>query len=302
MHVSRRYLQLATAVFLSGSSFGCQAIAAETAPIPDLSGMWGRNSFDFEPLPSGPVPVTNVRRSPNGSIDQRVSVGDYNNPILKPQAAESVRRRGEVSLSGTTFADPSNQCTPYPPPFSMSITLQLQILQKKDEVVIVFWQDQGVRYVRLNQSHPAHVTPSWYGDSIGHYEGDTLVVDTIGFKVGPLSIIDRYGTPYSNSMHLTERFRIITSSVAKQATAQHEKEYGRVGGPRGAVTVDAASDKGLQVLFTVDDPEVFTTPWSAAVTYLPTTTAWSEYICAENVHDYFSGTTVAVPFAEQPDF
>jgi len=246
--------------------------------------------------------VTNVRRFPNGSIDQRVSVGDYNNPILKPQAAESVSRRGEVSLSGKTFADPSNQCTPYPPPFSMSITLQFQIMQKKDEVVILSLQDQGVRHVLLNQSHPAHVTPSWYGHSIGHYEGDALVVDTIGFKVGPLSMIDRYGTPYSDSMHLTERFRIITSRVAKEATTQHEKGYGRVGGPRGAVTVDANSDKGLQVLFTVDDPKVFTTTWSAAVMYLPTITEWSEYICAENVQDYFSGTTVAVPFAEQPDF
>ena len=115
-------------------------------------------------------------------------------------------------------------------------------------------------------------------------------------------MIDRYGTPYSNLMHLTERFRIITGSAAKEATARHEKEYGRVGGPRGAVTVDSTSDKGLEVLFTVDDPEVFTTPWSAAVTYLPTTTQWSEYICAENVHDHFSGTTAAVPFAKQPDF
>ena len=100
----------------------------------------------------------------------------------------------------------------------------------------------------------------------------------------------------------TELGRIGSSRVAKEATTQHEKDYGRVGGPRGAVTVDANSDKGLHVLFTVDDPKVFTTTWSAAVTYLPTTTEWSEYICAENVQDYFSGTTVGVPFAEQPDF
>ena len=177
--------QLAPAIFAC-SIFGSSAIAAETAPIPDLSGIWARNSFDFEPLPSSPLPVTNVRRLPNGTIDQRVSVGDYNNSILKPQAAQNVRRRGEISLAGTTFPDPSNQCTPYPPPFSMSITLQFEILQKKDEVVILSLQDQGIRRVRLNQSHPAQVTPSWYGDSIGHYEGDTLVVDTVGFRIGPL--------------------------------------------------------------------------------------------------------------------
>jgi hypothetical protein len=300
-----RYLskgpQLATTV-LSISIFASLAVAADMAPVPDLSGTWGRNSFDFEPLPSEPFPVTNTRRFDNGSIDQRVLVGDYNNPILMPRAAENVRKRGQVSLSGTTFPDPSNQCTPYPPPFSMSITLQIQILQKKDEVVILSWQDQGVRHVRLNQSHPAHVTPSWYGDSIGRYEGGALVVDTVGLKVGPLSMIDRYGTPYSGSMHLRERFEVITGSAANIATAQHEKEFGRVGGPSGAVPIDASSDKRLQVVFTLADPEVFTTAWSAAVTYLPTRATWSEYICAENVHDYFSGTVVAVPVAEKPDF
>ena len=294
--------QLATAIVLLSSIFGSSAIAAETAPIPNLSGIWARNSFDFEPVPSSPLPVTNVRRLPNGTIDQRVSVGDYNNSILKPQAAQNVRRRGEISLAGTTFPDPSNQCTPYPPPFSMSITLQFEILQKKDEVVILSLQDQGVRRVRLNQSHPAQLTPSWYGDSIGHYEADTLVVDTVGFRIGPVSMIDRYGTPYSDSMHLTERFRLIASSAAREAMARHEKEYGRVGGPPGAMTLDSASDKGLQVVFTVDDPKVFTTPWSAAVTYLHSTTKWSEYICAENVHDHFSGTIVAIPMAEKPDF
>ena len=294
--------RVAATIVLLSSIFGSSAIAAETVSIPSLSGIWARNSFDFEPLPSSPPPVKNVRRLPNGSIDQRVSVGDYNNPILKSQAAQNVRRRGEISLVGKTFPDPSNQCTPYPPPFSMSITLQFEILQKKDEVAILSLQDQGVRHVRLNQSHPVQVTPSWYGHSVGHYEGDTLVVDTVGFKIGPLSMIDRYGTPYSDSMHLTERFRIITSSAAKDAIAQHEKEYGRVGGPQGAMTLDAASDKGLQVVFTVDDPKVFTAPWSAAVTYLNTTTEWSEYVCAENVHDHFSGTIVAIPMAEKPDF
>jgi len=49
--------------------------------------------------------------------------------------------------------------------------------------------------VRLNQPHPANVTPSWYGDSVGHYEGDTLVIDTVGIKIGPFSMVDMYGRP-----------------------------------------------------------------------------------------------------------
>jgi hypothetical protein len=112
-------------------------------------------------------------------------------------------------------------------------------------------------------------------------------------------MVDRYG-------HFLQRLNAfdgaLTGSKAKTATAQHESEYGRVGGPPGALTIDVSSDKGLQVVFTVYDPKVFTTPWSAAVTYLHTTTEWSEYICAESAHDYFSGTTAPVPVAQKPDF
>jgi hypothetical protein len=49
----------------------------------------------------------------------------------------------------------------------------------------------------MNEPHPARVTPSWYGDSVGHYEGDTLVIDTIGVKIGPISMVDMYGTPHT---------------------------------------------------------------------------------------------------------
>ena len=49
----------------------------------------------------------------------------------------------------------------------------------------------------MNQPHPTQVTPSWYGDSVGHYEGDTLVIDTVGVKIGPFSMVDMYGTPYT---------------------------------------------------------------------------------------------------------
>jgi hypothetical protein len=264
--------------------------------------MWGRNSFDFEPLQVGPLPVINVSRLPNGTIDQRVSVGDHTNSNLMPSAAEIVRKRGEISLGGATFDDLSNQCMPYPPPFSMSITLQFLIIPRDNEVLILSLQDQGVRRVRLNQPHPAGLRPSWYGDSVGYYEGDTLVVDTVGFKVGPLSMIDRYGTPYSSGLRVTERFRLIDGVAARQATDQHEREYGRVGGPPGAVVIDRNYDKGLQVTFTVDDPEVFRMPFSATVTYQRATSEWYEYVCAENVQGYFPASPLAVPTAERPDF
>jgi hypothetical protein len=60
-----------------------------------------------------------------------------------------------------------------------------------------------------NQPHPARLTPSWYGDSVGHNEGDTLVIDTVRVKIGPFAMVDMYGTPYSQALHLVERYRLL---------------------------------------------------------------------------------------------
>ena len=75
---------------------------------------------------------------------------------------------------------------------------------------MLYMHDQEVRRVRLNQAHPAHVTPSWYGsDSVGHYEDDTLLMNTTGVKKGPYAMLDMYGTPYSAALHVIERYRLL---------------------------------------------------------------------------------------------
>jgi hypothetical protein len=61
----------------------------------------------------------------------------------------------------------------------------------------------------MNQPHPARVTPSWFGDSVGHYEGDALVIDTVGVKIGPFAMVDMYGTPHSPALHVVERCRLL---------------------------------------------------------------------------------------------
>ena len=77
--------------------------------------------------------------------------------------------------------------------------------------------------VRLNQPHPANVTPSWYGDSVGHYEGDTLVIDTVGIKIGPFSMVDMYGTPYSEALHVVERYQLLDYEAAKDGLERDAK-------------------------------------------------------------------------------
>jgi hypothetical protein len=80
--------------------------------IPDFSGIWAHLTWpDFEPPLEGPGPVTNRSRL-NGASNIYELVGDYTSPILKPYAAEVVKRHGEISLSGTSYPTPSNQCWP----------------------------------------------------------------------------------------------------------------------------------------------------------------------------------------------
>jgi hypothetical protein len=92
-----------------------------------------------------------------------------------------VKKFGEISLAGITYGNPSNQCWPEPMPFIFK-RIAMQMIQQPDKVTILYGEDHEVRRVRLSEPHQTPVTPSWYGDSVGHYEGDTLVVDTVGVK------------------------------------------------------------------------------------------------------------------------
>jgi len=281
--------------------FASPASAADITAVPDFSGQWGRYfSFAFEPPSSGPGPVRNIAGFPRADVGLRV--GDYKNPILKPKAADVVKKRGEMELTGASFPDPRNQCRPEPPPFILGLEFEIQILQREDNIEILYVYGEQVLHVRLNASHPAMPTPSWYGDSVGHFEGDTLVVDTVGFKVGPLSMVDIYGTPHSEALHLVERYRLVDRQSAVQSLKQLESENRLVVGGTVAGIADPKDKAALQVQFTVEDDKMFTMPWSAAVTYLRDTAPWLEVPCGENNGFSFSLDPSGFPHADKPDF
>src|SRR5712672_2670028 len=273
------------------------------AAIPDFSGIWRHPSLPgFEPPASGPGPVVNkVRR--RGARQPGVSnydqlVGDYNNPILKPHAAEIVRRYGELSLSGVTYSNPANQCWPEPVPFIFK-HFGMQMLQQPHQITMIYSEDHEVRRVRMNQPHPAQVTPSWHGDSVGHYEGDTLVIDTVGTKTDrPFAMIDLYGTPYTKALHVVERYRLLEYEAAKGTLERAAKELWRPAGP----FAPNYADKYLQVDFTVEDAGTFTTPWTASVIYARDRLEWSEVSCAENPAGFHSDKDIGVPHAVKADF
>ena len=300
---SRKTLARCFAALIVVPTFLSPVKALESGPaVPDLSGMWGRNSFAYESQSAGLGPVENASRLPSGARDRTMLVGDDTNPILTSGAAQIVRRFGEISRSGVGFPDPNNQCWPEGPPYIFRV-LVTQIAQQRDEILILYTFDHQVRRIDLNRSHPAQITPSWYGDSVGHFEGDTLVIDTIGIKVGPFSMIDRFGTPYSEALHLVERFRLIDRDTANAAMQRNERENGRIGADGGGGRVDPNdTGKALQIQFTVEDPNVFTAPWSATVTYRRSIDPWDERVCAENVHNFGVAEDPKVPVADRPDF
>jgi hypothetical protein len=273
------------------------------ASIPDFSGIWRHPSLPgFEPPASGPGPVVNKvrRRGPRqpGVSDYDQLVGDYTNPVLKPHAAEVVKKYGQISLSGVTYPNPANQCWPEPVPFIFK-HFGMQMVQQPHQITMIYSEDNEVRRVRMNQPHPAQVTPSWHGDSVGYYEGDTLVIDTVGTRTDrPFAMIDLYGTPYTKALHVVERYRLLDYEAAKEGLERDAKENlsvqeGRDRDYRG---------KYLQVQFTVEDEGVFTMPWSATITYGPGSGEWVEIVCADNRHEYYNKKDSDVPTADKPDF
>jgi len=287
--------------------------------IPDFSGIWAHLTFpDVEPPASGPGPVRNRSRlynvsglgnnpavanvtSPNGVSNIYQLVGDYTNPILKPEAAQIVKSHGELSLKNVPYPTPSNQCWPGGVPF-VFWNIGMQMLQQTNEVTIVYANDNEVRHVRMNQPHPAQVTASWFGDSVGHYEGETLVIDTVGLKAGPYAMVDMYGTPHTEALHVVERYRLLDYEAANQAEERGERENYRLQqSDTGLARNPNDRSPGVRLEFTVEDPGVFTTPWSAAVTYRRPLGEWPEFVCADNPRDYI-GRPVRIPLAGKPDF
>jgi len=172
------------------------------------------------------------------------------------------------------------------------------MFQQPDRITMIYRHNNEVRHVRMNEPHLKGLTPSWYGDAVGRYEGDTLVIDSVGIKIGPFSMVDMYGTPHSPALHVVERYRLIDYADAKDALERNEKE--NVRGPYSDFDHNYRG-KVLQLHFTVEDEGVFTKPWTSTVTYRPAVGEWTDLICTENIQ-WYSGKNATVPSAEKLDF
>jgi len=276
-------------VFVSGVLLAASAdsLRAQTAgsKIPDFgisSEMaWHEIGDEFLPPPSGPRPVTNDPRYPyispavarRRNIQSTYRIADLTNPILQPWAAEQMRKANEAVLAGGVAFRPRERCLPGGVPEFVIFALvePFYFLQTPTEVTIINRGGPEIRRVYLNVPHSAVVKPSWYGESIGHYEGgDTLVVDTIG--ISTKSFVDNYRTPHSDRLHVVERFRM------------------------------SADRKSMEDLITVDDPGAFTTAWSGSQRFNLEKSPLEESPCAENNVDFFHYDVAPMPQADKPDF
>src|SRR5580765_7742740 len=250
-----RALGLATVLFLAS------VVAADADTVPDFSGFWlhGPRGQQYRRLPSGPGPVQRINVTEDAPFTSNW-FGDDRNPILRPWAAQAVRAQRQREARGLADASAFTTCRPMGVPFVLSYVRPVQFLQTKDKVTIIYQYDHQSRVVYLNRPHSKNLKPSYYGESIGRYEGDTLVVDTIGLNAKTWT--DRFGTPHTEQLHVVERYRLTD------------------GGTR------------LNVLFTVSDPGAFTTKWSGVVRFwrteeeeteqLTPSGVMLEEVCAEN--------------------
>ena len=257
------------------ATLGLSAAAPSESP-PDFSSnltAWaGGIGVDFTPVPGSPSPMRQDPAHPfvpNGTGKQPTyRVADLSNPNVKQWAKDVMRKDNDEVLAGKIAFTPRQSCMPAGVPgFMLYGGGATFFVQTPKEVVMIFDGDQQVRHVYMDVPHSANPKPSWYGESVGHYEGDTLVIDTIGQN--SQAQVDPYRTPHSEKLHVVERWRMIDNGA------------------------------GLEALVTIDGPDTFNQPWQGLRRYRRAQQPISEQVCAEGnflLFDYH------IPVANKPDF
>jgi hypothetical protein len=202
-------------------------------------------------------------------------IGNVKDAVLKPWAAKQMQESNEEVLTGKRGLPFAAQSVCYPggvPGQLLTPAEPFYFIQKPDEVWMIWQRDHMVRRIYLTHKHSEVVKPSWFGESIGHYESDgILVIDTIGLSA-PNSYLDWYRTPHSEKEHVIERFRLINGG------------------------------NGLEAVVTVEDPDTFNEPLHMIQRWRRVPNPMRETVCAENNGDHFGKNLFPIPQADKPDF
>jgi hypothetical protein len=254
---------------------GAAGAFAQPASAPNFAANdagWIAMGGDIAPLPGSPPLLRQDPAHPfvgnNTGAQPTYRIADLNNPNIKQWAKDIMKKDNDEVIAGKIAYTARQSCKPAGVPNFMQFGVRpVFFLQRPKEITIIYSGDAQVRHVYLDVPHSANPKSSWYGESVGHYEGDTLVVDTIGLN--DKTVVDSYRTPHTQKLHVTERWRL------------------------------ANNGENLEVSMKVEDPDTYNEPWSGVLRYRHVQQQMTEEVCAEGnflLFDY------GVPVAKTPDF
>jgi hypothetical protein len=278
---------LCGAALIASVAVGIAAGAgAQESAIPNFaftdSGWLLNGGIDFRPIPGKLAPVSfdpaypQVGQGNQRGVMERMS--DAENANLKPWAKEVMRKYNQDVLNGHRAFSSQSRCWPGGTPGQLLFPAEpIFFVQTPKEVWIIWQRQQEVRRIYLHVPHSRNPKPSWFGESVGHYENGELVIDTIGFldRV-EFDFVDNWRTPHTKDLHVVERWKLINDG------------------------------KGIEAAVTVDDPGTFNAPWSGTARWQKVDRGTIlESICAENnsaFEKYFGLMEYRMPEAKRPDF
>jgi len=214
-HLANKSRHALTAGLLAGLMCAAAAPALPQQSPPDFSASnagWVSVGGEWTPLPGSPPPVTQDpahRYVPNNTGGQPTfRIADINNPNLTPFAKDALKKANAEVLAGKPMWSRSSRCwATGVPAFLLTPAQPMFFVQTPQQVRMIAQHDNDVRRIYLNVPHSENPKASWYGESVGHYEGDTLVIDTIGLN--DKTFVDNFRTPHSDKLHVVERVRLV---------------------------------------------------------------------------------------------
>jgi hypothetical protein len=253
------------------------AARAKVLPLDLSSGNagWVSAGGEWVAKPGSPPPVSFDPTHPyvpnNTGKQPTFRIADLNNPNLTQFAKDGLQKSNEEVLRGKAMYSREARCWATGVPVYLLNPAQPTFFLQTPEKIVMIWQmDQQVRHVYMNVPHSENPKPSWYGQSVGRYEGDTLVVDTIGQTTK--TFLDNYRTPHSDRLHVVERYRLVDGG------------------------------KALEADITIDDPATFVQPLQVTHRWRRVQGPMLESNCAKGNFNYFNQDAEPVPTAARPDF
>jgi hypothetical protein len=288
--VSKAAVVVAFCAGVTAWAMTAPAHAQTTAPapakggIPDLASVdfaWLAMGADWKDPPAGaghgpikPDPDHAYHGNLDGPGQVTIRLGNHKDRVLKPWAAAQMLATNEEAISGKRAVPFAAQarCWPGGVPGQLLYPAEpFYFIQTPKQVWMIWQRDHMVRRIYLTDRHSEAVTPSWFGESIGHYQNGELVVDTIGLSTKN-SYIDNFRTPHTEKEHVVERFKV------------------------------SADGKVLEAYVVVDDPDTFNEPLHLVQRWRKVKNPLVETVCAENNVDYFNQNLFPLPEAAKADF